>query len=522
VTFDLFKTVNHNIGQEIRSSDLVDLSNFLESKLFDQILGGYVPYWNGPGNMTGGFLSSDPQFRGQQGSDFHIGPHALALSVGGGYPTQGSANNKIKIAPGVLLQKIASVDGDAPRLLAYTFSGADEVTIAPGDPTNPRVDLVQMALSASISDSQSRAFLQDGVKSEINCGSHTSSVNSILQARRSGREGDAIALELKNDGSGVGSITVSINTVTFHFQHLITTVANFETAISGVAQSLLEVKTAGTGSLTLINGGDEIPPTNLIGGVDSVIISQVMNMKRRVNCVLSVKSGTPGASPTYPSPDAGCVVIAGIVVNASYAGANPITFQDSGSPRAVVHDQRMPLFMRPVCVGANQFIFNDGASWSLKDKVYALKTGTGLDALMIPCRLGPGGGRLVGFELAYNVTTPPMNLVLSRMSADSVTFAPSNLGMTPTLLGLASEYSGGMAHERHHTPLFGPTIIAAGAPNVMGAPIWTSGYRAPLEPNLPGPSGTSSFGEYLALTISNAGGVNSRYYAVNFYIAGGL
>jgi hypothetical protein len=68
---------------------------------------------------------------------------AYCVSPGSAFLRQGSANNKIQIAPGELLQS----DGTHQELLRYRFQGTEEFTLTNGDATNPRCDLLQIKIT---------------------------------------------------------------------------------------------------------------------------------------------------------------------------------------------------------------------------------------------------------------------------------------------------------------------------------------------------------------------------------------
>lgn len=82
--------------------------------------------------------AKDPEFPGQSSQTDCV--YAFAVHGGSAYLKQGSANNKLKISAGMLFQLAGGV------VRAYDFAGTDEVTIANGDATNPRVDLLQMKI----------------------------------------------------------------------------------------------------------------------------------------------------------------------------------------------------------------------------------------------------------------------------------------------------------------------------------------------------------------------------------------
>ncbi len=150
-TTDLFHTMIQSDGEAIVAGDMNDQQRFILAQLFDQVLSSIAP-------SISRSTSNDPEFTGQLGSDMLVGPYAYALNPGGAYPRQGTTNAKIQIAPGTLLQKVDAASGDDPTLIPYTFIGTEEVTIAPGDASHPRVDIVQMKLEYVESDSQSRDF----------------------------------------------------------------------------------------------------------------------------------------------------------------------------------------------------------------------------------------------------------------------------------------------------------------------------------------------------------------------------
>ena len=139
-TTDIYKSIPIADGQEIEAGDIQNPQRYLSARILDQILASMIVDFSlGDGDIeypaeigTLGLLQT---------------PYAYTLNPGTAYPRKGSGNNKIQIAPGTLLQMIAAPNGNEAQLLAYTFVGTEEVTIANGDPSNPRVDLIQMQLA---------------------------------------------------------------------------------------------------------------------------------------------------------------------------------------------------------------------------------------------------------------------------------------------------------------------------------------------------------------------------------------
>lgn len=175
---DNFCEMNESDGEDIVYGDISDISKFASARFRDQFfakLFPYVPQQN-IGTQTG-----DPKFPGEYGASAGIQAvaqaRAIAISIGSAYPwvnnpdtgdgyISGAATlgkNVVGIAPGTLLQFVGDDSfGLDSSLLAYTFAGTETVAIAAGDPSHPRVDLIEMQLQYILTDSQSRDF-QDAV-----------------------------------------------------------------------------------------------------------------------------------------------------------------------------------------------------------------------------------------------------------------------------------------------------------------------------------------------------------------------
>lgn len=402
---DIYTQTLISDGMALDPTDLSRLSARPLAQLFDQVVASALPREAFQATLDSAF---DPT----------TVPYAFALHATGARPRQGTANNKVQIAPGTLLQAIAAADGTEPKLVPYTFIGTEEVTIANGDATNPRVDIVQMALSY-VNETESRDF-QDA-----------------------------------------------------------TTRA----------------------------------PS-----------SQTLAVRRRVQCTLSVKQGTPAASPTYPTPDAGNVVIAGIVVGATYAGGSGLVYDDTAGAVVVLHDQRMPLRVRPYGCNASALMYDNSAShWT----VSAL---TGLsvtkindadsDDLMCPIPSAwANAGRIVGCDAAI----AGLAAVTTRFSRWNIgSGAASGLNGTGLVQNNPVTMTGGagLGFQALHTPAAGPTVNAAA--NGMGPPVWTNGRRAPgLLTTGESDNTVPRDGGYLVIkAIDPPGG--TVFYRFTFYVAEGL
>jgi hypothetical protein len=331
--------------------------------------------------------ATTPEMLGDEAPTDYI--YALAPCAGQAFLRQGSTNAKLQIAPGILMQLRG---GD---LYAYRFDGTTEYTIANGDATNPRVDILQMKITCAVGDANP---------------------------------------------------TVDVN----------------------------------------------------------------------------VKQGTPAASPTYPAPDTGYCVIAGVVVGATYAGASGFKFDDTAGAVAVVHDQRMPLGVTPVRTMPTDFEFASGTDFSLVGSSSLVQAVSGTaHPMTIPVCAGTWLGRVLGHEVALydsgNVTSHYVKRTFSDTGGGSgVTIANANLNSGYANGGGSSTFAVRPASfvnvQANHTPAAGPTVQANA--NGMGPPLWTNGRRAA------GPRSTTfpaNF-ESLALAVTADGGV--EFGPVTFYVAG--
>lgn len=289
------------------------------------------------------------------GSDVSTSKYAFALSARSAYPRQGSANNKIKISRGTLFQAVS-----ASSMLAYTFDGTDEVTIADAAGATPRVDLVQV----------------------------------------------------------------------------------------------------------------KIEPDATTDGI-------------RTKKTISVKQGTPAASPRVPDLDAGYVAYCTVVVGASYAHASAFKIDDVSTADAVIHDQRLPIGLRTHSVAARNFQYWDttSAAWSLSLLTDILTASGGSPGIVAALCPSDASGRLVaaGMSQSQASVTPGPTQLIMRIGINS-----SGTQINPSLNGI-SVGVGVINTPLHiedvfgdwdlvHVPLAGPTVLPSTADHV-GCPTWTNGHR---------------------------------------------
>lgn len=400
---DLFKQVLYSDGEGVTHGDTNDNQRFLESKIWDQIL------HNSIGRVTTtGTLVYDPEFGGQDGAN-HPTNYAYCINPGAAYLRQGSANSKIQIAPGTLLQKIASQTGDDPTFISYTFAGSDEWTLTNGDGTNPRVDLLQMKLEYISSDVQLRDF-----------------------------------------------------------------------------------KDASTG----------------------VITSNSVSKKRRVQCTLLVKVGTPAASPAIPTPDTGYVPIGMAVVgNGWTTGGNaPIFGTDTTAlNNVVIMDMRWPVRTRAYRVQARDGVFT---SWTLSSAGDTLTAaGGGTNDLFFPCPAG-NVGKIVAIGVHHTTT------LSASMFAGMTTGVPSST--FNNRMSLSFGYTSADEIQdwdfMTHSPSAGPTISRIA--QLHNVPLWTNGKRCPFEKvRLAGGGGPSADQLWVRFQNFSTGNIIT---GVTFYVAEGF
>jgi hypothetical protein len=469
---------------------------------------------NESGPVAGATVSQavvDPGFAGSDGVDppTHL---AYCLHGGSAHLRQGAATNQLEISPGVLMQKIAAANGNDAQLLAYTFQGTEQVSITAGDVVHPRVDLMQMQLSLVNADSESRVTESSAQPAMLSMASVTVDIDTIIRAKIWGLNGDNISINIVA-GSLTGIIWSEAGSViTVQFQSGVSTVAQFEAALTANS-NLVEIASTGTGTRVLVTPGDLLANAHLSGGADNVFAGSTPNMQKIVQCVLSVKSGTPATSPITPDPDAGCVAIASVVVGTSYLITSALIFGlDTGGATAVVMDQRMPLNVQTYLVHPNQMVTKSTGDWALtvaattdgfNEQSYAASTGT--QRLFVPCPKTGSGERIVGLAI-YGGN-------LSQIQMDGLDTNENGIVNNT----LSPNYPINVPYyyfETNHTPLFGPTVLPSPV-NFIGVPLWANGLRCAgrgQNPTAPGRRGVN-------LWIT---GGSATVQGIDFLVAQGL
>lgn len=409
---DVYKQVLNNNGEGLTQDDLNDMQRFLRAQMFDANLQYLIGSLN-VGVVNATHSVTDMELGGQTGANA-LTKYAYALTPGGAYLKMGSGNNKVAIAPGTLLQKVGTTDGNESTLLAYTFTGAEEFTVAAGDGANPRVDLLQMKLEYVDGDSQTR---------------------------------------------------------------------DFEDATT------------------------------------RIVTTTTPNKKRRVQCTLLLKTGTPAASPTVPNTDSGYVPVGLVVVGTSYLVATAVVMgEDTAGANAVVHDLRMPLRVRAYRVDPS--LFKLVTAWALSNSNSTVTSSNATNDLYVPCPAGIG--RIVGVAINTPGSVDISGTITLGRSANILTTS----FVTRNTLNVAQGgpqtnklWTFPIIQALGHAPNAGPTVIV-NSDNV-GPPIWTTGRRSLNEQYKFTLGPPASNADCAALRIQS--GVNTHVIgAVTFYIAEGI
>lgn len=207
---DNYASVFWQDGQQLDLDGLNLGQRFVRAQLTDQILERCIA-----GVANSGFSGSIPELMGRVGTDAPS-DYAYAVNPGGAFLRAGSGNNKVQIAPGTLLQKIANSDGQDSTLVPFFFSGTEEFTIANGDATNPRVDLLQMKLEY-ISDTPTSVDFQDAVSRALTTVAATSTRRRIRCTLSTKQGTPAVSPVVPDPDTGnvaVGSVVVGHGYIT--------------------------------------------------------------------------------------------------------------------------------------------------------------------------------------------------------------------------------------------------------------------------------------------------------------------
>lgn len=517
MTLDIFKRILFNAGEQGVAEDFNDLQEQIMGQLTEMRLFSSLPdLFHDPGNVDNRLDMESNEWivtgdTNAMGVCWVPNPRAAV-------PKPGAGARTIVMTSGPIVQQISDSAGlgdlSTPHVLMYWVQDSDlpSLTTGVGDATNPRIDILQCKLEMIDGGPETRVYSQESVKASLDLDPLTPNVDTIIRARAGGLGGNSISIALVADGAGVGSLTASGNALTFHYQSGVTTVANFETAVT--ASSLIEIHTVGTGA-NVFAAGDAIAATLLTGGTNQVLVGSSINKTRRVQATFSIKAGTAAATPAYPTPDAGYMAIAAVYVPALHNAVHTL---------ANFRDLRIPLGgIRAYDVHYNQI--NPGSGWSVNHGNHTL-VATGISTARAMCPVGGHYGRLIAIGIAGDASTPgTFDGFIEKITYDN---APpptvTVLSDMPTIDGSIDSSYGFWQHkflEIMERSAAGGYIAGTRA-NQIGNPIWTDGTTCgPAQAQailfdtdpLPGPS---------KLAVSMTSNTNAAISLVRFYIAHGM
>lgn len=275
--------------------------------------------------------------------------------------------------------------------------------------------------------------------------------------------------------------------------------------IAGSTPSMLPFTFDGTTEWTLSNGHATLYRADLLqmkleyltdtstirdfeDAATGALTSTLVDKAVRIQCTLSVKTGTAATPPTIPDPDAGFCAVGVAVVSPAWAAApNTISVGAAGQASIVaVWDLRMPVSIRNITATPNQFFL--ASNWATSQAGFRCAPTNASNILHSLC---PSAGfsttsRILGVSFTYDDTSAtPTNISLGYLSGANVTptFVPYFPGLTPST---TSGFSGLLQEELFHFAywegLYSPTggqQVLRSAVNGIGAPFWTNGAHAP-------------------------------------------
>lgn len=270
--------------------------------------------------------------------------------------------------------------------------------------------------------------------------------------------------------------------------------------------------------LEYVNGGSE--SRDFKDAITGALSSTNVNKTRRVQATISIKQGTPAATPTYPAPDAGYALLGAVRVPATWAGG--FTPDGTGSASAGLRQCSVPLRIQAITQSMDEGVQVLSASnWSKVDAGVTASGGAGTD-LIVWCPHASHAKRIVGVAITARwVTSGAVEL---RRTPQALT--GPNGGATPVndlssvLVNADGTLRTYFAHLGHIADSSSDSNPSA-ANGHIGDAFWACGGKAgpttrPFQLNIPPTTGF--LGNRSALWID--GGQNSTIYEVTWYLAG--
>jgi hypothetical protein len=522
MSLDEFKRILFNAGEQAVIADFNALQAQMHMMIKEMLL---LPgLTNATMDPSGGLGTRwDPEQRNQilsgdvPPTDIAVCPYPSAgfVSINGAGARQlrvGAAGPIGQVINDSNLDATGGFNPDDPALLLY-WMHSDEFTLttAIGHATLPRIDIVEMKLEVEDGANEARVYDQPAVKAELDLDPLTTHVDTVIQSRVGGTDGNSISIAFANDGSGAGSLTASGFALTFHFQTGVTTVTNFETAVA--ASTLIEIQSVGTGANIFTTGGDTLAATHLAGGTAQILVSSSVPKSRHTKATFQIKQGTANATPTYPTPSVGFVAIAAVYVPALHNAVHSL---------ANIRDLRWPLGgVKVYDVLPRDFILGTSSpSWARTTDEWSAVCSAGTTALIAPCPVGGGMGRIIGIGVVGNLSFTAPEVFLKKVALNGTPTLTNLLELQP----ISDDLSGGFGFSwANAIDLMEDNTYVTGIrlPDTrVGNAFWTDG-------SLAGPAQESVQSDVLRTTmnkvyvhIKNASG--AFVHAVRFVIAHGM
>lgn len=277
---------------------------------------------------------------------------------------------------------------------------------------------------------------------------------------------------------------------------------------------------------------DDLQTRSIEDAVTDVIAPDIISKKRRVKATISLKAGTPAATPQFPDADAGYCALGAVFTYQSFTGSNALgrgalddvlTGVFPAINGAALFDLRMPVNVRPYTVRAKDGLFNP-AVWipqhaaisspgptqarSLKCNTNTTGTATSLIILLPQTK-----GRLVGVAVASLNGPASANHTLLMTLAE-----PDGFGMDLDITAVM-ETGATMKYK-----LAGLNVIetsefgARSAVQGLGKPVWCDGGGR-LRETFKTYSGNAPYFQSIAVFFQAS--TNCEVAVVTFYIAEG-
>src|SRR5271154_3993719 len=252
---------------------------------------------------------------------------------------------------------------------------------------------------------------------------------------------------------------------------------------SSTNQNFVSYHFQGTETFPALTNGDATNPR-----CDLLQLKLSFDPVTGVTPALTVKVGTPAASPRIPDPDAGFTPVGVAVVGHTWvAGTAPVFGQDVADiNKVVIHDQRMPLGVRTWVVDPTNWKLE--TAFSLQDINTNAKSSNATCLMWALCPTTTG--RIIGVDVqtsatlttAGNLGTFTFDLTGPGSPPSANFFAGNSFGSNVAPAPLSGfKRARRVDFEALHTPANGPTILPSTV-NSYGVPMWASGYRTP-QPN---------------------------------------